>query len=311
MTDIPTGWETATLGELADFVMGQAPPGSETNFDGVGIPFVKAGEFATDRPLIREWTTRPLKLARDTDVLICVVGATSGKINLGAECAIGRSVAAIRPTEALRQQYIYDFLKTKVDELRQGATGSAQGVISREMLSRIEIPLAPLAEQRRIIAKLDSLTGATARAYAELEHIPALIARYKQAILSGAFDGELTRVWRAEHGVDKDPPVVRLEDVAKDLSYGSSAKSSKQGKVPVLRMGNIQSGALDWEDLVYTSDPAEINKYLLTSGDVLFNRTNSPELVGKTAVFRGERKAIFAGYLIRGNCSPLITVERG
>jgi type I restriction enzyme S subunit len=66
-------------------------------------------------------------------------------------------------------------------------------------------------------------------------------------------------------------------------------------------MGNIQNGRIDWNDLVYTSDDKEIEKYGLNSGDVLFNRTNSPELVGKTAIYRGELPAIFAGYLIRIN----------
>lgn len=83
------------------------------------------------------------------------------------------------------------------------------------------------------------------------------------------------------------------------VEYGSSAKSSLAGKTPVLRMGNLQDGKIDWNDLVYTDDDQEISKYLLNSGDVLFNRTNTPELVGKTSIYRGEMPAIFAGYLIR------------
>ena len=85
------------------------------------------------------------------------------------------------------------------------------------------------------------------------------------------------------------------------VEYGTSAKSTKSGKVPVLRMGNIQNAKFEWADLIYTSDDDEIAKYLLYDGDVLFNRTNSPELVGKTAIYKGERPAIFAGYLIRVN----------
>jgi type I restriction enzyme S subunit len=85
------------------------------------------------------------------------------------------------------------------------------------------------------------------------------------------------------------------------VEYGTAAKSSGAGSVPVIRMGNLQNAVIDWEDLVYTSDVNEIEKYRLVGGDVLFNRTNSPELVGKTAIYRGERPAIFAGYLIRIN----------
>ena len=85
------------------------------------------------------------------------------------------------------------------------------------------------------------------------------------------------------------------------VEYGTAAKSVTTGGVPVLRMGNIQNAKFDWADLVFTSDDNEIAQYLLCAGDVLFNRTNSPELVGKTAIYKGERPAVFAGYLIRVN----------
>ncbi len=85
------------------------------------------------------------------------------------------------------------------------------------------------------------------------------------------------------------------------VEYGTAAKSTSTGSVPVLRMGNIQNAKFDWENLVYTSDDNEIEQYLLRDGDVLFNRTNSPELVGKTAIYKSERPAVFAGYLIRVN----------
>lgn len=85
------------------------------------------------------------------------------------------------------------------------------------------------------------------------------------------------------------------------VEYGTSAKSSESGLIPVIRMGNLQNGGIDWSDLVYTSDFEEIEKYSLRTNDVLFNRTNSPELVGKTARYKGEQPALFAGYLIRVN----------
>lgn len=95
--------------------------------------------------------------------------------------------------------------------------------------------------------------------------------------------------------------VKKLGAVVKSVSYGSSSKSKPFGGVPVLRMGNIQGGRFDFADLVYTDDPSEIAKYLLEYNDVLFNRTNTVDLVGKTAIYKGEMPAIFAGYLIRIN----------
>jgi len=94
---------------------------------------------------------------------------------------------------------------------------------------------------------------------------------------------------------------VSLGSCTLGVEYGTSSKSIEVGRVPVLRMGNIQNGKIDWDDLVYTDDEVEIKKFQLKNGDILFNRTNSPELVGKTAIYASSRQAIFAGYLIRIN----------
>ena len=92
---------------------------------------------------------------------------------------------------------------------------------------------------------------------------------------------------------------VSVGNVCTNIQYGSSQKSATSGKVAVLRMGNIQNGKLILDKLVYTSDEAEIEKYPLKYDDLLFNRTNSKELVGKTAIYKGEIPAIYAGYLVR------------
>ena len=92
---------------------------------------------------------------------------------------------------------------------------------------------------------------------------------------------------------------TRIKTVSADLPYGTSKKSNSSGKVAVLRMGNLQDGEIDYSDLVYSSDEADIEKYYLLKNDLLFNRTNSAEWVGKTSIYRGETPAIYAGYLIR------------
>ena len=104
--------------------------------------------------------------------------------------------------------------------------------------------------------------------------------------------------------IPEDWDVALLGKLVRSVEYGSSAKSDIQGLVPVLRMGNLQGGKIDWSDLVFTENVAEIRKYSLRRGDVLFNRTNTIELVGKTAIYEGGRPAIFAGYLIRLNVVP-------
>jgi len=206
----------------------------------------------------------------------------------------------------------------------------------------LEISLAPLNEQRRIVAKLEKLLHRVGACKERLEKIPAILKRFRQSVLAAACSGRLTADWReknpdvapkcyserseesrfrsndetrfaqGDNDEDQLPEswiVTALENLCEGFQYGTSAKSQKSGKVPVLRMGNIQNGKIDWTDLAYTSDEDEINKFILRKGDVLFNRTNSPELVGKTGIYKGERPAIFAGYLIRIKNYPDLNSE--
>jgi type I restriction enzyme, S subunit len=291
---VTSTWAVATLGEVAQFEMGQAPPGTACNFDGDGTPFVKAGEFGPDRPVIREWTTRPLKLASRSDVLICVVGATCGKINLGEHCAIGRSVAAIRPSPALDQYYLYNFLKTQVEDLRRRSTGSAQGVISKEALSRVELPVPPLSEQRRIVARLDALVPHTAKARAELDRVGALAARYKQAVLASAFRGGASETDEASSGAEIPPDWTwsRLGDLVDEgptngwsPPSGPDARGALSLKLTATTSGRTRLDP-DAVKRIYEIPPAN-SKFWLRPGDLLIQRANSLEHVGAAAIFDG------------------------
>lgn len=182
---------TVALGSLAELVMGQAPAGSDCNKSGVGIPFVKVGEFGITYPEIREWTTKPLKMASTSDVLICVVGATIGKLNLGIDCAIGRSVAAIRPGLKLRQKYLFYFLQTKVLEIRASSKGSAQGVITRQQLLEMSIPDLPLATQDRIIQHLENAKFSLDQALSDLIKVSSSTDLLRRSVLNSAFAGKL------------------------------------------------------------------------------------------------------------------------
>ncbi len=103
-------------------------------------------------------------------------------------------------------------------------------------------------------------------------------------------------------------PIGTIDDLTASTQYGTSGKAGEAGTFPILRMGNItETGALDYSSLKYIDLPiGDVEKYTVRDGDILFNRTNSPDLVGKTAVYRGENGYAFAGYLVR-----LRTNEKG
>lgn len=307
MSELPSGWVEGHLGEVADFVMGQAPSASDCNTDGVGTVFVKAGEFRNIKPVVREWTTRPLKHAQDGDILICVVGATAGKINLGINCAIGRSVAAVRPSHEVSQKFIYYFLAGKVKSLRQGSTGSAQGVISKPDLAAIKIPMAPPAEQIRIAFKLDEVLAQVDTIKARIDRITTLLKRFRQSVLAAAVSGRLTKNTESSD-LPSGWQLVKFSTVVSDLRYGTAQKCDYNGgEIGVLRIPNIGDNGIRLNDLKSSSfSPAEINKLSLKKGDILLIRSNgSVELVGKSAVVGArEEGLLFAGYLIRIRLNP-------
>ncbi len=172
--------------------------------------------------------------------------------------------------------------------------------VSEETVLNTTFPLPPLSEQQRIVERIEELFAKLDEAKERLQEVAESFAVRKAAILHKAFTGELTKQWRLENGVsDESWEEKTIGEICSSLKYGTSKKSSDDGEVVVLRMGNLQNGEIDWSNLAYTSDEEDIKKYLLKSGDVLFNRTNSPELVGKTSIYRGEMPAIYAGYLIK------------
>ncbi|WP_374246765.1 restriction endonuclease subunit S [Zoogloea sp.] len=309
MSGLPQGWAAISLGVIADFEMGQAPPGSSCNRAGIGTVFVKAGEFGNRLPIIREWTTDPKKYAQKNDVLICVVGATAGKLNLGMDCSIGRSVAAIRPREEVLQRTIYFQLLPQVERLRASTTGSAQGVINKEMLAAIPFWLPPLPEQKRIADKLDSVLARVDACRERLDGIPTLLKRFRQSILAEATSGRLTADWRggrcAEQagrrreaatptsGAGLSPSVPegwtfeRAESVcAKVQSGGTPKEGFSDVGVPFLKVYNLVDQRVAFEYRAQYIAPelhrGSMSKSRVLPGDVLMNIVGPP--LGKVAV---------------------------
>lgn len=162
------------------------------------------------------------------------------------------------------------------------------------------MPLPPFPEQQRIVDRIESLFAKLDEAKEKAQAVVDGFETRKAAILHEVFSGELTAQWRQKNNVELDSwQRITIEDLCHSLKYGTAKKSQDQGSVVVIRMGNLQHGEIDWTNLAYTDDKEDIEKYRLLPGDVLFNRTNSPELVGKTSIYRGEYPAIYAGYLIK------------
>lgn len=208
-----------------------------------------------------------------------------------------------RPLVSICAQYLKWYLETPFywQQLYVKSVGNALQNVNASKLSDIIVFLPPIAEQEEIAQRVDRAIGHVDELKSRLETLLTTLKTFRQSVLNAAVTGKLTENWREETTLDSWAQSILSNYIYKP-TYGSSQKSQKSGKIPVIRMGNIQNGVIDWDNLVYTSDDEEIKKYSLEFGDVLFNRTNSPELVGKTAIYKGEQKAIYAGYLIKIKC---------
>jgi type I restriction enzyme S subunit len=282
-------WSNQRLGDYCEVIAGQSPEGKYYNDKAEGLPFYQGKKEFGDRYIgaPQKWTTKVTKEAKADDILMSV-RAPVGPINFSTEhICIGRGLAAIRPSDELDKDFLFYYLLSKQDEI-QGSEGAVFASINKSQIQALSFSYVNLEEQKRIVAILDQafadINKARALTEQNLKNARELFESYLQQVFSQRGEG-----WSQ----------TTLGELCERMEYGTSAKSKTEGKVPVLRMGNIQDGLLDWKKLVYTDNDDDIVKLILEVGDVLFNRTNSPELVGKSAIYRGESPAIFAGYLIR------------
>lgn len=307
---LPEGWVEAELQEVAVWGSGGTPSRKYPEYYNGDIPWIKTGDLGP-RLITRssEYITKQAvqnssaKFFSKNSVVIAMYGATIGKTSiLGIDATTNQACAVGLPIENVTTSiFLYYLLLNEKKSFLAKSKGGAQPNISQALIKEHKVLFPPLAEQKIIADKLDTLLAQVDSAKARLEQIPQILKRFRQAVLAAAVSGKLTEEWRGTT-ILIDWKKGILKNFIKKPSYGTSAKSQKEGLIPVLRMGNLQSGKVDWSDLVYTSDKNEIEKYKLIAGDILFNRTNSPELVGKTSIYRGERDAIYAGYLIKVQC---------
>ncbi|MBX3077082.1 restriction endonuclease subunit S [Candidatus Obscuribacterales bacterium] len=179
-------------------------------------------------------------------------------------------------------------------EAAQHFRGSAgQQRVPIDFIAQHEIPLPPIQEQRRIIQIVQSCLQKILEAAQLRNESRRCAAQMEGAVFADA------ALQTTEHGYSS----AFLNDVITISQYGISKRAdSNVTGTPILRMGNIQNGHFDYSSLKYIElTQQEKSKYLLDQGDILVNRTNSLELVGKAAVFNNSEKHefVFASYLIR------------
>lgn len=281
---LPKNWISSSIGELLDVNMGQSPPSSSYNTDGIGIPFMQGKtEFGDLYPEIRKYTTEPKKIVQAETVLLSV-RAPIGPTNVSqAELCIGRGLAGIS-SNVLPLNFLLYYLRSIEDTLDAKGTGTTFKAISKDKLLETNFPLPPLAEQQRIATKLDELFGHLDSLKTRLNHIPQILKNFRQAVLTQAVTGKLTEEWR----VGKELEEWR-EDILGNLIVGTPKNGAYYHRslygsgTRIIRIDCFYDGVLKNWDVVQNVKIPESDKevYGLAINDILINRVNSIEYLGK------------------------------
>ena len=192
-------------------------------------------------------------------------------------------VKILEPVEELDKRFVFHYLTQLT--LPDNAGYSRHFKFLKEKF----IPLPPLPEQRRIAAILDKADALRRKRQQAIR----LTEEFLRSVFLDMFGDPVTNPKGWEIGT--------IRDLVSEVKYGTSQKAGIEGTFPILRMGNITyRGGWKLDDLKYIDIPEkDLSKYLVENGDLLFNRTNSKKLVGKTAVFNQDQPMAYAGYLIR------------
>ena len=368
--DIPESWEWVRLGEIFQHNTGKAL--NSSNKSGVLLEYITTSNLYWDRFELENlrsmyFTENEIEKCQVSkgDLLICE-GGDIGRAAIWLKdykICIQNHIHRLRSYVPLCTRfYYYVFFLYKYAGWIGGKGIGIQGLSSNALHSLL-VPVPPIAEQERIVKRLEiikPLSDKYSEASEQIQELNNLFPEHlKKSILQYAVQGKLVpqdpadepasvllerirtekeklikagKIKRDKHEsvifrrdnsyyekvdgiercIDDELPFeipdswewTTIGTTCINIQYGSSRKSESTGTMAVLRMGNIQNGRIDTQKLVYTSDKEEIAHYPLEYNDLLFNRTNSKELVGKTAIYKSEVPAIYAGYLIR--ITPLI-----
>lgn len=336
LPELPEGWVWAQLSDVGIYINGRAFKPSEWEEKGLR-PIIRIQNLTGSTNIVNYYSG-PIEekhLVKNGDLLISWSATLDVFIWDGREAVLNQHIFKVIPK--VDKTFLFYSVKAYLESLKRQVHGTGMQHITKGKFDNTPIPLPPSPEQHRIIAKIEELFAEVKTIRTSLEKVQPTIRRFRQSVLASAFRGELVpqnpddelasvllkriqekkkkklgKKYKEPEPIDTDglPELpegwvwTTVDCVIDWVQYGTSDKASKKvTSLPVLRMNNIQEGQISYQDLKYLEPTKEYDSLLLEDNDLLFNRTNSPELVGKTAIFKRDnapdKNVTFASYLIR------------
>ncbi|MCD4737998.1 MAG: restriction endonuclease subunit S [Anaerolineae bacterium] len=325
------GIATQPLDKVVHIEMGQSPKSESYNTIQDGIPFIGGpADLGIKFPVTKRWANAPTKLCQTGDLIICV-RATIGEPRWadGVYC-LGRGVAGLRPADKnLDSGFLFRVIQANEQDLREKGTGTTFKTISKKHIAAIPIPMISLEVQRAIsnfLEWLESSSGKGQFDFTEAPLLPASLTEQRRIVArieSLAAKVEAARELREAAAVQTKKlfssaagsiftaksnwKIARVGDFCAKPQYGYTESATSQPIGPrFLRITDIQNGQVNWDTVPFCNCPAP-EKYLLRENDILFARTGAT--TGKSFLIKQCPEAVFASYLIRLRVKKWVTPE--
>ncbi len=295
--NLPEGWATVFFTDVLDIQGGTQPPKSTFKYEPVKgyIRLLQIRDFG-EKPLPTYIPFREqLKTCSENDILIARYGASIGRIVTGMTGAYNVALAKVIIPGSLDRDYVRYILKSDYFQRPILAIErSAQDGFNKDDLAEIEIPIPPVPEQHRIVAKLDALMERVERNKQRIDKIPALLKRFRQSVLAAAVNGRLTEEWRQANS-KPEWEYDEAESLCHLITKGTTPKSDdllSEGDIPFLKVYNIVNQKIDFNYKPQWVANHIHNNHLKRSrvypNDVIMNIVGPP--LGKVATVTNQYK---------------------
>ncbi|BDU51572.1 restriction endonuclease subunit S [Haliovirga abyssi] len=230
--ELPGNWAWVRLGNIINLISGQDVSKKLCNENKIGIPYIMgASNMENDNLLIERWIEKPKIIANKGDIILSVKGTVGKLLILKEEKAnLSRQVMGIKLKNDIDNIFIYRFFQSYIEELKTRAKGLIPG-INRDDILEIKFQLPPLAEQKRIVAKLEDMLSKIKQAKELITEAKETFELRRASILHKAFTGELTKKWREENETESVDKLLKKINEEKLKKWEEKYKiAEKEGK---------------------------------------------------------------------------------
>jgi type I restriction enzyme S subunit len=293
--------EKKTIGELFTWVKGKRPTRLFDNEKEETIPYLSASYFRTNKPdYYASVNDKNCVLVDKDEIVLIWDGSNAGDVFCGLQGALSSTMVKFNKSEKCLSNFLYYLLVKNFRNLNKRTTGSTIPHVNGSALKEIEIPINSIADQQSVIKILSTVQSAISGQEALFIKLKELKRSMMLFLFAHGTKGEKTKMTEIGE-IPNSWGTVELGKLIMKAQYGLSKKGNNTGTNPILRMTNQNDGYIALEKLQYVElSSSELEKFEIQSGDIIFNRTNSIDLVGRTAIYTHNQKGVvFASYLIR------------